>query len=45
MECLTLEEGRWFDAGSYDETATARIPPFTEVDLPIGRLFLLRSGK
>jgi Uma2 family endonuclease len=42
LEALTLEAGRWVDAGSFDETATARIPPFESVELPVGRLFLPR---
>jgi Uma2 family endonuclease len=45
LEALTLEQGRWVDAGSFDETATARIAPFTEVELPIGRLFLPRESR
>jgi hypothetical protein len=40
LEALTLESGRWVDAGSFDETANARIAPFEAVELPVGRLFL-----
>lgn len=42
LEALVLEGGRWVDAGSFDETAVAVIPPFESVELPIGRLFLPR---
>ncbi len=44
LECFSLEGGRWVEVGSYDETSTARIPPFLEVELPIGRLFLPRTS-
>ncbi|HWL85290.1 MAG TPA: Uma2 family endonuclease [Polyangiaceae bacterium] len=40
LEAFALEGERWYDAGSYDETETARIPPFEAVEIPIGRLFL-----
>ena len=40
LEALSLEAGRWVDAGSFDETAVARVPPFDSIELPIGRLFL-----
>lgn len=44
LEAFTLEAGRWVDAGSFDESAVARIAPFEEVELPIGRLFLPRGA-
>jgi Uma2 family endonuclease len=40
LEALALHDGRWVEAGSYDEQDTARVPPFEAVELPIGRLFL-----
>jgi Uma2 family endonuclease len=40
IEALELRGGVWMDAGTFDETATARIPPFDAVEIPIGRLFL-----
>jgi Uma2 family endonuclease len=43
LEALELIEGRYVDAGSFDSTATARVPPFEAVELPIGRLFLPRD--
>jgi len=43
LEAFVLEHGRWVDAGSFDEHATARIPPFEAVELAIGRIFLPRS--
>lgn len=42
LEAFSLEGNRWVEAGSFDELATARIPPFEAVELPIGRLFLPR---
>jgi Uma2 family endonuclease len=45
LEALTLENGRWVDAGSFDDQAQARIAPFTEVMLPVGRLFLPRTPR
>jgi len=44
LEALTLEAGRWVDAGSFDDTARARIAPFEAVELDIGRLFLPKRG-
>lgn len=44
LEALRLEAGRWVDAGSFDETETARVAPFEAVELPIGRLFLPRPA-
>jgi Uma2 family endonuclease len=44
LEALSLEQGRWVDSGSFDVTATARVPPFESIELPVGRLFLPRKG-
>ena len=44
LEALELREGAWTDAGTFDETSTARVRPFEAVDLPVGRLFLPRSA-
>ena len=43
LEALTLEAGRWVDAGSFDDTANARIAPYEGIELPVGRLFLPRT--
>lgn len=43
LEALRLVDGVWVDAGSYDDTAVARIPPFEEVALEVGRLFPQRA--
>jgi Uma2 family endonuclease len=40
LEAFALVDGRWVDAGAFDESAVARIPPFEAVELPVGRLFL-----
>jgi Uma2 family endonuclease len=43
LEVFELEGARWTLLGTYGDEATARIPPFVEVELPVGRLFLPRS--
>lgn len=43
FEAFQLVENGWLDAGSFDETDVARIPPFEAVELPVGRLFLPRT--
>jgi len=42
LEAFVLEQRRWVDGGSFDEHAKARIAPFTEVEISVGRLFLPR---
>jgi len=44
LEALALREGSWFEVGVYDDSASARIPPFEAVELEIGRLFLPREA-
>jgi Uma2 family endonuclease len=44
LEALELRDGVWIEVGVYDDTATVRLPPFTEIELPIGRLFLPTSA-
>ena len=44
LEALELHEGRWLEVGSFDESAVARIAPFEEVELSIGRLFLPKKA-
>ena len=44
LEALQLRDGTWLDAGAFDETSTARIPPFEAVELEVDRLFLPRSA-
>jgi Uma2 family endonuclease len=44
LEAFELAEGRWTLLGAWDEAAVARIPPFADIELPIGRLFLPRPG-
>jgi Uma2 family endonuclease len=43
LEAFELVQGRWSLIGTYGDDATVRIPPFAEVELPVGRLFLPRS--
>ena len=44
LEALRLaEDGRWIEPGAWDEHALARIEPFVEVELQVGRLFLPRA--
>lgn len=45
VEAFVLEGGRWFDAGSFDESARARIVPFEAVELEISRLFLPKPAE
>ncbi|MCG8556269.1 MAG: Uma2 family endonuclease [Proteobacteria bacterium] len=40
LEAFALTAGRWILLGNYDEDANARIEPFTDIELAIGRLFL-----
>ena len=44
VEALELSEGRWLEIGAYDEKSEARIPPFTELTLEVGRLFLPKDA-
>ncbi|MDD9945644.1 MAG: Uma2 family endonuclease [Myxococcales bacterium] len=44
IEAFALEGDRWVLADSYDDQATAAIPPFEAVELEVGRLFLPRPG-
>jgi Uma2 family endonuclease len=44
LEALALREGSWFEVGVYDDSASARIPPFEAVELEIGRLFLPKEA-
>jgi Uma2 family endonuclease len=44
LEAFALEGGRWVLLGNYDEHALARIDPFAEIELPVGRLFLPRPA-
>jgi Uma2 family endonuclease len=43
LEALTLDGNRWVDAGSFDSASVARVPPFEEVELPVGRIFLPKT--
>jgi hypothetical protein len=44
LEALSLRDGSWMELGVYDDTATARIPPFDAIELEVGRLFLPREA-
>lgn len=39
LEAFELSAGRWARLGAWDAAATARIPPFAEVELEVARLF------
>ncbi len=43
LEAFELRDGHWTLLDSYDDTATARIPPFGRVQLTVDRLFLPKS--
>lgn len=40
IEAFELNAGRWLLSGTFGENDAARIPPFEEVELQVGRLFL-----
>jgi hypothetical protein len=44
VEAFSLEAGRWILAGTYDDEATAAIPPFEAIELEVGCLFLPRQS-
>lgn len=44
LEALALRDGVWVELDVYDDTASARIPPFEAVELEVGRLFLPREA-
>lgn len=44
LEALRREGDAWLEVGTYDDTATARIPPFDAIELEVGRLFLPREA-
>jgi Uma2 family endonuclease len=43
LEALRLDGGTWTDAGTFDASSLARIPPFDAVELEVGRLFPPRA--
>jgi Uma2 family endonuclease len=45
LEALELTGDRWVEIGAWDETASARIAPFADVELEVGRLFLPREAE
>jgi Uma2 family endonuclease len=44
LEALVLRDGVWLEAGVYDDSSTARIPPFEAIEIEVGRLFLPRDA-
>lgn len=44
LEALSRgEDGRWVELGAWGDTAVARVAPFEDIELEVGRLFLPRS--
>lgn len=43
LEALELHDGAWVELGAYDDSAVARIPPFADIELDVGRSFLPRA--
>ena len=43
LEALRLTDGVWVDAGTFDASSIARVPPFEAVELEVGRLFPPRA--
>ena len=44
LEAYVLKDSQWLVAGTWDDTAVARVPPFEAVELPVGRLFFPRPS-
>ncbi|MDC0670831.1 Uma2 family endonuclease [Nannocystis radixulma] len=42
LEAYVLKDSQWLVAGTWDDTAVARVPPFEAVELPVSRLFFPR---
>lgn len=40
LEAFELSGKRWLLVGNYGDDATAAVPPFEAIELPVGRLFL-----
>jgi Uma2 family endonuclease len=40
LEAFKLVDGQWMITGSYGDEDNARIEPFEEIELPVGRLFM-----
>ncbi len=45
LEVFELQGGHWLLAGNFGERSIARTPPFGEVELDVGRLFLPRPAE
>ena len=45
LEVFELRQGRWVLVASHDESAVVAVPPFLEVELPVGRLFMPRPTR
>ncbi|MEY4544369.1 MAG: hypothetical protein RL685_564 [Pseudomonadota bacterium] len=43
LEVFQRQDERWLLVGTYGDEAVARLPPFEEVELAVGRLFLPKS--
>jgi hypothetical protein len=39
LETMRVDGGHWIESGRFDHTGEARIPPFEDVELEVGRLF------
>ena len=44
LEALELRAGEWLERGAFDDSSKARIPPFAEIEIEVGRLFLPREA-
>jgi Uma2 family endonuclease len=44
LEALELRAGRWLELGAYTDGDCARIAPFEQVELEVGRLFMPRPA-
>jgi len=44
LEALVLRDGVWLEAGVYDDSHTARTPPFEAIEIEVGGMFLPRDA-
>jgi Uma2 family endonuclease len=45
LEAFELSGQRWVLSGSYTDDAVVRVAPFEAIELPVGRVFLPRTGE
>lgn len=43
LEAFERVDGRWLLLGTYGDEAVARIPPFEQIELAVGRIFMPKA--